>query len=186
MTVLQTLWAPILLSSVLVFFASFVLHMLIPWHRDEMKKLPQEEQILDALRPFDIPPGDYIAPHCSGPKEMATPEFAERQRKGPIVFIHRYPHDPSRMGRSLMMWFAYILVISFFAAYVACHALRVGASYLHVFRFAGTTAFLGYTAALWQMSIWYGRPWKTTLKVTVDGIIFAGLTAGTFGWLWPR
>ena len=26
----------------------------------------------------------------------------------------------------------------------------------------------------------------TTIKGTVDGLIYALLTAGTFGWLWPR
>jgi hypothetical protein len=47
-------------------------------------------------------------------------------------------------------------------------------------------AFLGYAGALWQMSIWYRRAWSTTIKATVDGLIYALLTAGTFGWLWPR
>jgi hypothetical protein len=55
-----------------------------------------------------------------------------------------------------------------------------------VFRFAGTTAFIGYSVALWQMSIWYRRAWSTTIKATVDGLIYALLTAGVFGWLWPR
>ena len=65
-------------------------------------------------------------------------------------------------------------------------ALLPGADYLEVFRFAGATAFIGYVVALWQMSIWYRRSWLTTIKATVDGFIYACLTAGTFGWLWPR
>jgi hypothetical protein len=36
------------------------------------------------------------------------------------------------------------------------------------------------------MSIWYQRPWVVTLKSTIDGLLFACLTAGAFGWLWPR
>jgi hypothetical protein len=35
------------------------------------------------------------------------------------------------------------------------------------------------------MSIWYARPWKTTLKYTFDGLIYAATTAATFSWLWP-
>jgi hypothetical protein len=50
----------------------------------------------------------------------------------------------------------------------------------------GATAFIGHAAALWQMSIWYHRAWTTTIKSTVDGLIYALLTAGVFGWLWPR
>ena len=55
-----------------------------------------------------------------------------------------------------------------------------------MFRFVGVTAFLAYAAALWPMSIWYRRSWLTTFKGTVDGLVYALLTAGTFGWLWPR
>jgi hypothetical protein len=36
------------------------------------------------------------------------------------------------------------------------------------------------------MSIWYRRAWMTTTKATVDGVIYAVLTAATLGWLWPR
>jgi hypothetical protein len=35
------------------------------------------------------------------------------------------------------------------------------------------------------MSIWYHRSWGTTLRYTVDGLVYALLTAGIFGWLWP-
>jgi hypothetical protein len=45
---------------------------------------------------------------------------------------------------------------------------------------------MGYTLALWPMSIWYRRAWTITIKSTIDGLIYALLTAGTFGWLWPR
>ena len=90
------------------------------------------------------------------------------------------------MGRNLALWFVYCAVISGFAAYVTGRALPSGTVYLQVFRFAGATAFIGYSAALWQMSIWYHRSWLTTIKATVDGLIYASLTAGVFGWLWPR
>jgi hypothetical protein len=85
-----------------------------------------------------------------------------------------------------VLWFLYGIAVSVCAAYIAGRALPSGASYLQVFRFAGTTAFIGYSLALWQMSIWYRRSWVTTFKATVDGLIYGLLTAGTFGWLWPR
>jgi hypothetical protein len=96
------------------------------------------------------------------------------------------PNGPAPMAKNLILWFLYSAVVGVFAAYIAGRALPVGASYLSVFRFAGTTAFIGYSLALWQNSIWYRRAWCTTIKVTVDGLIYALLTAGTFGWLWPR
>ena len=51
---------------------------------------------------------------------------------------------------------------------------------------AGATAFLGYSLALIQESIWKGQTWGVTFKHVFDGLIYGLLTAGTFGWLWPR
>ena len=90
------------------------------------------------------------------------------------------------MSMSLALWFVYSVTVGIFAAYITGRALSQGAHYLAVFRFAGCTAFLGYAAALWQNSIWYKRAWSSTLKSTVDGLVYALLTAGVFGWLWPR
>jgi len=77
-------------------------------------------------------------------------------------------------------------VVGFFAAYVASAALPPGTAYPRVFQLVGTTAFVGYALALWQMSIWYRRSWGTTIRSTIDGLAYALLTAGVFGWLWPR
>jgi hypothetical protein len=49
-----------------------------------------------------------------------------------------------------------------------------------------TASFMGYALALLQNSIWLRRSWVVTLKACFDGLIYAGLTAGTFGWLWPH
>jgi hypothetical protein len=57
--------------------------------------------------------------------------------------------------------------------------------YLEVFRFAGTTAFSVYSLAL-AHSIWYRRNRGTTLRSIFDALAYALLTAGVFGWLWPR
>lgn len=35
-------------------------------------------------------------------------------------------------------------------------------------------------------AIRYGRSWTTTVKTTVDGALYALITAGIFGWLWPH
>ena len=186
MTVVHTLWLPILLSSVFVFIASSIIHMAIPWHKSDHAKLPQEDKAMDALRSIGIPPGDYMVPNCSNHAEMKTPEFKEKMRKGPVMVVTVFPSGPFGIGKNLALWFLYLVVVNFFAAYVACHALPSGAPYPEVFRFAGVTSFLGYSAAIWQMSIWYRRSWVTTIKTTIDGLVYAGLTAGTFGWLWMR
>lgn len=186
MTQLHLLWLPILLSSALVFIVSSIIHMLSPWHKNDYPKLSAEEKVLDALRPIDIPPGEYMMPRPSSREEMKSPEFTEKVKHGPVLLMTVWPKGPVSMGMNLVMWFLYTAVMGLFAAYITGRALPFGADYLHVFRFAGATTFLGYSAALWQMSIWYNRPWSTTIKITVDGLIYALLTAGVFGWLWPR
>ncbi len=186
MTHLHTLWLPILLSGVVVFLVSSIIHMLLPWHKGDYARLPHEQEVMDALRPFDLPPGDYMAPCPSSVREMRSAEFAGKMNQGPVMVLTVMPNGQPRMGRNLILWFLYSLVVGVFAAYVAGRALPPGASYLHVFRFAGVTAFLGYSLALWQMSIWYRRAWSTTIKATIDGLLYGLLTAGMFGWLWPR
>ena len=89
------------------------------------------------------------------------------------------------MGKSLVQWFVFCLLVSVFAAYLTSRALGPTADYLAVFRFAGTTAFGGYALALIEDSIWYHRKWSTTWKNVFDGFIYALVTAGVFGWLWP-
>lgn len=186
MTELNTLWLPILLSSVIVFVVSSVIHMALPWHKSDYPKVPSEDQLRDAVRPLAIPPGDYMVPRPTSTAEMRSPEFAEKIQKGPNMILTVLPNGPWSMKRNLVLWFLYLVAVGVFVAYVAGRALPVGADYPSVFRFAGVTAFLAYAAALWQMSIWYRRAWSTTIKATVDGLIYGLLTAGTFGWLWPQ
>ncbi len=185
MTPLTVLWLPILLSAVAVFVVSSLIHMVLPWHKNDYPRLANQDQIMDALRPLAIPHGDYLIPRPSSRQEMRTPEFAEKLKTGPVVLL-TVMDGGLNMARNLVLWFVYVLVVSLFAAYIAGRALPPGAAYLHVFRFAGATAFIGYAAALWQMSIWYQRAWSLTIKATVDGLIYACLTAGVFGWLWPH
>jgi len=186
MTGLFALWLPILLSSVIVFVVSSLIHMASPWHKSDYPKMANEDDVRDALRPLAIAPGDYMIPRPSSREEMRSPEFAEKMKKGPVMILTVMANGPVPMGTNFALWFLYLTVVGVFSAYIAGRALPVGAEYLRVFRSVGAAAFLGYSVALWQMSIWYRRAWSTTLKATVDGLIYALLTAGTFGWLWPR
>ena len=186
MTNLEMLWLPILLSSVFVFLASSVIHMAPLWHKNDYPKMPNEDKVMDALRPLAIPPGDYMIPRASNMQEMRSPQFAAKMEKGPVMVVTVMPSGPWKMTRNLVLWFLYCAAVTTFAGYVAAHALPVGASSRPVIRFVGLTAFLAYAAALWQMSIWYRRAWSTTIKATFDGLIYALITATMFAWLWPR
>ena len=186
MVPMTSLGLSILVSAVIVFVASSIMHMVLPYHRTDLRKFPKEDEVLDSLRRLNLPPGDYAAPHTGSPAGMKQPEFVEKMKKGPIVFLTIAPGGPPSMATNLVLWFLYSIVVSFFAAYIAGRAVGPGANYLTVFRFVGSTAFMGYSLALVQNSIWYKRNWGMTLKSIFDGLVYGLLTAGTFGWLWPR
>jgi hypothetical protein len=186
MPTLLSLWLPIVLAAVIVFVASSIIHMTPLWHKSDYPKMPREAEVRDALRPFAVPPGDYFIPRASGMSEMRTPEFKDKMAKGPVAILTVLPNGPIAMGRNLSQWFIFLLVVSAFVALVTCQALPVNTPYPRVFMVAGTVAFIGYGLALCELSIWYRRAWSLTLKSLVDAVIYGALTAGTFGWLWPR
>lgn len=183
MTVLS-LWLPILLAAVAVFLASSVIHMMLGLHKNDVGAIPDERKVADALRPFAIPPGDYVMPHGHA-KEMNTPEFDQKTKEGPVAIMTVLPNEPMRMGKSLVMWFGYSLAVGAVAAYVAGSTLSIGAEYGEVFRVVAAVAFAGYSLAVLQASIWWGRSWGYTLRTMADGLIYGLLTGGVFGWLWP-
>ena len=180
-----SLWLPILLSAVVVFVVSSIIHMVLNYHRSDFRKLPDEDAVMDALRGFEIPPGDYVVPCPGSSKEMGSPEFIEKTTKGPVAFMTVMKSGPPSMTGSLILWFLFAVLVGVLAAYVAGRALGPGAEYLNVHRFTGATAFIAYSVALLQNSIWYKRNWGATVKSMFDGLVYALLTGGIFGWLWP-
>jgi hypothetical protein len=185
MVSLTALWLPILLSAVIVFVASSVMHMLLPYHRSDYKQLPEEDKLRAALRSAGLQPGLYIFPFCTH-KEMNSPAVQEKYKEGPVGMMTVFPSGPPAMPKFLALWFAYSLIIGVFVAYLTGRTVPFGAQYLVVFRVVGTAAFLAYGLGNLSNGIWKGQPWSVTLKEVFDGLVYGLLTAGTFGWLWPR
>ena len=177
---------PIVVSAVFVFLASSIIHMATPWHAGDVIKFPNEDAVRNALRPLNLQPGDYAMPRPDSMKEMGTPEFQQKYKEGPVAFVTVRPGGSLSMAPQLVQWFLYSIVVSIFAGYVAGISLGRTAEYLKVFQITGAVAFTGYALALPQFSIWWGRNWATTIRSMVDGLLYGLLTAGTFGWLWPR
>jgi hypothetical protein len=186
MTELDALWLAILSAGVFAFVVSSIIHMGPFWHRGDFPQLPNEDQARAAIGPLGIPPGEYMLPRCKTMAEMRTPEFMQKMSEGPVMLLTVRANGMQGMAKPLVTWLIYLLVVAMFAGYVAAHALAPGAHYLDVFRYVGTTAFMGLSLGLVHDSIWYSRKWGTTLKLMLDGLIYAGVMAGTFGWLWPK
>ena len=180
MTPLSALWLPIVLSAVIVFVASSIMHMLLPYHRSDYKALPDEDRILPTLRAAGLKRGLYIFPFTTH-KDMKSPAVIEKYNQGPVGMLTVFPSGPPVMPKFLGQWFAYCLIIGFFVAYLTAHAVAPGTYYLAVFRIVGTAAFLAYGLGNISNSIWKGQTWSMTIKEMIDGLVYALLTAGTFG-----
>lgn len=185
MVSLMSLWLPVLLSAVFVFILSSIIHMVLKYHNSDFLPMPKEAEVMDALRPFEIKPGNYSIPRANDMKEMGSAEFQEKQKKGPVAMLTVLANGPTNMGKALLQWFLFSIVVGILSGYVASIALGSGAHYMQVFRYVSTVAFIGYTLALWQHKIWYHHSTSATIKSTIDGFLYALVTAGTFGWLWP-
>jgi hypothetical protein len=186
MVSIVSLWLPILLSAVLVFGASTIIHMVLRYHWNDFAALPDEPALAEAFRKAKAGPGNYVIPRCASFAEMREPAVLEKFEKGPVGFVTLLPPGRPSMGKNLVQWFVYSLAVGVFAAYLTSRTLAPGEDYLQVFRVSGTAAFLAYSGAEPVASVWKGVKWGTTLKQVLDGLIYALVTAGAFGWLWPR
>jgi hypothetical protein len=186
MVTLMQLWAPIILSGVLVFIASSLVHMVIKWHAPDYKRLPNEDDVRAVMRKGNPAPGQYITPWCGDMKDMKSPEMQQKFKEGPVGFFYIRPSGMGGMGAQLGQWFIFNLVVSGFVACVLARTTQSGAVYMQIFPVAATVAFLGYGAGSIPGGIWMGKPWIVVFKELVDGLLYGLLTAGAFGWLWPR
>ena len=185
MVSLAALWLPILLSAVIVFVASSIIHMLLPYHRSDYRQLPDEDRVLTALRAANLKRGLYVFPFCTH-KDMKSPALIEKYKQGPVGHITILPNGPPVMSKFLIQWFVYCLVISGVVACIAVSTLPSGAPYKIVFHVVAIAAFLAYGLGQLSNGIWKGQTWSSTIKEVFDGLVYALLTAGIFGWLWPR
>ncbi|MBI4721177.1 MAG: hypothetical protein HY770_08175 [Chitinivibrionia bacterium] len=123
--------------------------------------------------------------HMATPLEMKDPDAVKKFEQGPVGILTVLPNGKPKMGKSLVLWFLYIVFINIFVGYAAALGLERGTDYLMVFRVTGAIAVLAYVAAPLYEHIWKGQSCATTFRFIIGGVIYGLLTAGTFGWLWP-
>ncbi len=124
MVPIPELWLPILLSAVAVFILSSIIHMVLKYHNNDFKALPAEDAVMDDLRKHNIPPGEYHFPRAKDMKEMGSPEYIEKMKKGPVAMMTVLENAAPKMGMQLLLWFLYSVVVGIFAAYVSGRCIR--------------------------------------------------------------
>ena len=184
MDFITQLWLPIVVSAVLVFLASSVIHMLFKWHNPDYRKLANEDQVRDAIRAATPAPGLYVVPHCLEMKDLGTPEMQKKFTDGPVAFLTVRASGLPSMGPQLIQWFVFTLAVAVICAYLASRTLPPTASWGQVMRVVATTAFLTYAGGCVTNGIWMGKPWISVAKECLDALIYAALTGGAFAYLW--
>jgi hypothetical protein len=180
-----SLWLPVIVSAVVVFVASSVLHMVLKYHKSDHNPLPNDDAVREVLGKGNLAPGVYMTPHCNDMKELKEPAVKEKFEKGPVAILSILPKGGPAMGKSLTLWFLFCFLVSFVAAYTARHTLQPGADGLLVMRITGTVAFAAYALSEITDTIWKGQPWSTTVKFLLDGTIYSLLTGIVFRLMWP-
>ncbi len=183
---LSQLWLPIVLSAVFVFLVSSIVHMVLQVHKHDYKPLPNEGGVTDALRSLGVAPGAYVFPACTSMKDLGTAEMQQKFAQGPVGHLVIRPKGMPSMGKSLLQWFVFCIVVSVFIAYLGTLTIPAGTAAMRVFRITGTVAVLAYGVTGVMDSIWKGLSWGTALKFIGDGIAYGLATAATFAWLWPH
>jgi hypothetical protein len=177
-------WLPIVAATGAMFFASFLVWTVLPHHKPDWKRLPDEDPVLATMRQQDIPAGQYMFPYCIDMKEMATDEMREKWEKGPAGFLYVLPRGLPNMGKRMGITITYQLVVNLFIAYIASVALAPTDGFLEVFRFVGTVGVLAHSAGGIPHAIWFGRSFSSTAKEVLDGVAYGLITGLVFAALW--
>lgn len=178
---IMSLWLPILVSAGAVWIASAIIWMVMPWHKTDFSPVNDESAARAALK--GLAPGQYMLPFCIDPKQLEDADMQRKFVEGPLGYITIAQSGVPKMGGRMLQSMIYNIVVGIICAYILTRTASLAGDYLHVFRIAGTVAFISYGVAFIQDAIWFSRPWSSVAKTFLDALIYALLTGGVFGWL---
>ena len=185
MNAILSLWLPILLSAVVVFVISSLVHMVLKWHANDYGSFANEDAIRDAIRAGNPAPGRYVIPMCKEMKDMASEAMKQKYAEGPVGHITLLPNGQPNMGKYLGMWFVLTLLVSTVAALLASRLIPLDHAFARsAAKLAFAVSFIGYGFGTLQESIWSGRPWSQSAKYLIDAFLYAIGTALVFLWFW--
>jgi|tagenome__1003787_1003787.scaffolds.fasta_scaffold20601557_2 hypothetical protein len=181
LTSLASLWLPILVSGIALFFASWAAWMLLPHHKSDWVGLPNEDTIMRQIKSDNLPPGQYCFPYASSPEAMKSEAFKARMQAGPRGTLTLWKGPPN-MGLNLVCTIAFFLIANAVIAYLAGMVIPPGNDRWFVFRFVATAGVLTYGTANILNGIWFGRKMVSDI---VDGVAYGLITGAIFAALWP-
>ncbi len=176
-----SLWLPILCSGLATHIASTLAWVVLPHHKPEWTKLPDEDGLLDWLNSRSTPAGQYIFPFHLGEDGKPSAEQEQKARDGCRGMLVLWP-EPPNMGVNIGLTLAFFMVAAFTIGYLASLALAPGASFMDVLQLVGTAGLLTHCAAKFPNVFWFRR--KVAMDL-VDGVAYALITGVIFAVMWP-
>ena len=186
MTATASLILPVFLSAALVWVASALVWTVLPWHKKDFAPLPDEAGTLANLAAQNLAQGQYMVPYADSPAAMKQERVSKAYIEGAAGFITVLPRGIPNMGTNMTLSALYNILVACLVAYVASVTLAPGTDYMTVFRVTTVATWLAYGAGTVYDAIWFGRPWSGVFKGFGDALVYALLTGGAFGWLWPQ
>lgn len=180
-----SLWLPVVIVAVSTFIVSAIIWMAMPWHKMELKPLPDEEAVRRALHDQGVTEGQWRIPFSPNPDDWKSPEFQERFKTGPVGSIQLEKPGPMAMGPRMLKSFVLFFCIAFFTAYVLRHAFLPGEEYMKVFQMAASVSFACHFFGNVQDAIWFGKSWRRVATHAVDAVLYSLVTGGVFASMWP-
>jgi hypothetical protein len=186
MNALLSLWLPILLSAVVVFVISSLIHMVIKWHAPDYRGFSNEDAVRDAIRAGNPTPGKYVVPYCSDMKEMGGEKMLAKYREGPVGLMMIGPNGPPNMGKLLGMWFLFSLLIAVAGAFIATQLFGLDPTRARAAaKLVGAVSFLAYGFGTITETIWGMRSVSSSAKYLLDAALYSVASGFVFYWLWP-
>ncbi len=186
MNALLSLWLPILLSAVVVFVISSLVHMVFKWHAPDYHGFANEEAVRAAIRAGNPAPGQYVVPYCADMKEMGSEAMVKKYREGPVGHFALGSSGTPNMGKHLGLWFLWSLAVAVVAAFLASRL--IGWDHAHAraaAKLVGAVTFIAHGFGNVSESIWMMRPWPATARYLLDAALYAAGSGLVFLWLWP-
>lgn len=174
------LWLPIVLAGLATHILSTLAWTVLPHHRPEWQRLPDEDGLHAELVRRGVPPGQYMFPHAQSGQEAASEEYQKKQGlcRGMLVLWD----SPLNMGAAIGKTLTFFFVAAFIIGYLASQGLPNGAPFLKVFQFVTTAGLLTHCAGVFPNVFWFRR--KVAMEL-VDGAAYALATGLIFAGLWP-
>lgn len=116
-----------------MFVVSPIIHMALPFHKGDFRKMEGEEKVLDVMHRHQIEPGSYMFPCAGSMKKMSSPEMVEKCKAGPVGFMTIVPSGPPGVGKNLVLWSLYSILVGFACAYFSSRVLDLLADYISAY-----------------------------------------------------